>query len=214
MATERIAVSEVEAVIRQLRDVIGARVVSDNAGVIQEIHVLSQGEKSPKQLVRDVESALQARLGITLDHKKVSVAQVQGPHRPEAPVASPRLQFSDVSLSLTGQTAEATVRVRLQDSIYEGTAQGSSSAAGQVKVVAAATLKAIQSCLPSHQMMMVEDAVVTPVGGHQVVTVVVTLGGSRADEVLCGSCLVRQDTVKAAVFATMDAVNRRLRFGE
>ena len=58
MATERIAVSEVEAVIRQLRDVIGARVVADNAGVIQEIHVLSQGEKSPKQLVRDVESAL------------------------------------------------------------------------------------------------------------------------------------------------------------
>jgi hypothetical protein len=214
MATERIAVSEVEAVIRQLRDVIGARVVADNAGVIQEIHVLSQGEKSPKQLVRDVESALQARLGITLDHKKVSVAQVQGPHRPAPEAASPRLQFSDVSISLAGQTAEATVHIRLQDGVYEGSAQGSSSTAGQVKTVAAATLKAIQACLPANQMMMVEDAVVTTVGGHQVVTVVVTLGGSRSDEVLCGSSLVRQDTVKAAVFATLDAVNRRLKFGE
>ncbi len=214
MATERIAVSEVEAVIRQLKDVIGARVVSDNSGVIQEIHVLSQGDRSPKQLVRDVESALQARLGITLDHKKVSVAQVQGPQRSVEQPGAPRVQFSDVSISLTGQTAEATVHIILQDSTYEGTAQGSSSAAGQVKVVAAATLKAIQACLPSHRTLMVEDAVVTQVGGHQVVTVVVILAGSRADEVLCGSCLVRQDPVKAAVFATMDAVNRRLRFAE
>jgi len=211
MATERIAVSEVESVIRQLRDVIGARVVSDPSGMIQEIHVLSQGDRTPKQLVRDVESALQARLGLSLDHKKVSIAQVQGSGR-EHDVAPPRLQFSDVSIALTGQSAEATVRVRLEDEVYEGTSAGSSSVGGQVKVVATAALKAIESCMPGSQVMMVEDAAVHTVGGQQIVTVVVTLGGSRTDEVLCGSCLVRQDLVKAAVFATMDAVNRRLRF--
>jgi hypothetical protein len=58
--------------------------------------------------------------------------------------------------------------------------------------------------------MLIEDAVTTAVGGHQVLTVVVAMGGNRYDEVLCGSCLVRQDILKATVFATLDAVNRRV----
>lgn len=209
MATERITTSEVESVIRQLKDVLGARVVTDASGVIQEIHVLSQGDRAPKQVVRDIESALQARLGITLDHKKVSVAQVQGA-KPAESVPERRLQFADVSMALTGQTAEATVRLKKDDQVYTGSARGASTASGQIKAVAAAALNAVQSYLPTPTMMTIEDAVVSQVGGFQVITVVVTISGDRTDEVLCGSCVVRQDPVKAAVFATMDAINRRV----
>jgi len=208
MATERVTVSEVESVIRQLRDILGARVVSDSAGVIQEIHVLSSGDRSPKQVVRDIESALQARLGISFDHKKVSVAQVQGDRT--SAVQGRRVQFANVSISLSGQSAEATVMVRDDGADYVGSSSGSSSTAGLLKVVAAATLQAVQGCEPGMPALMVEDAVSCTVGGYQVVTVVVTLNGSRQDEVLCGACIVKQDLMKAAVFATLDAVNRRL----
>lgn len=206
MASERLTVTEVETVIRQLRDVIGARVVSDSAGVIQEIHVLTHSDRTPKQVVRDVESALQARLGISFDHKKVSVAQVQGP-RPEI-VSRP--EFYDLSLSLTGQTARTTVQIRKDDNVFSGTASGSSSVSGQIKAVATATINAVEACAPATSSMLVEDALLFTLGGQQVVAVLVTLAGDRQDEVLCGSCVVRQDVVKAAVFATLDAVNRRL----
>ncbi len=207
MATERLSVSQVEAVIRQLRDVIGARVVSDPAGVIQEIHVLTESQRAPKQIVRDVESALQARLGISLDHKKVSVAQVHSA-RPAGAVT--RLEFVDVSISLSGATAQASVRVRRDDATFAGTAEGSSTTAGQIKSVAAATLHAVESSMPDAPSLLVEDAGVHSFGAHQVLTVVVTLVGARSDDVLCGSCVVKQDPVKAAVFAALDAVNRRI----
>lgn len=206
MATERVTVSEVESVIRQLRDVIGVRVVSDPGGVIQEIHVLTHAERVPKQVVRDVESALQARLGITLDHKKVSVAQVQSGQ--QAPAT--RIHFNDVSISLTGQSVEATVRLSREGAIYTGQATGSSSTGGQIKTVASAALKALTESMSAPQVMLIEDAAICTVGGHQVVTVVVTIGGDRSDEVVCGSCVVRQDIVKAGVFATLDAMNRRI----
>lgn len=208
MATERIAVSEVESVIRQLRDVLGARVVSDSStGMIQEIHILSGGARPPKQLVRDVESALQARLGIALDHKKVSIAQVQETGTRET---TSRIQFADVSIALSGQSSEAKVRLTRDADEFTGLATGAANTAGQIRVVADATLKAVQGLLPNQPIMLIEDAVTTAVGGHQVLTVVVAMGGNRYDEVLCGSCLVRQDILKATVFATLDAVNRRV----
>lgn len=207
MATERVAVSEIESIIRQLRNVIGARVVNDASGMIQEIHILSDGTRPPKQVVRDVESALQARLGIALDHKKVSVAQVQSVGGQEA---SARIQFANVSIAISGQTAEASVQLTRDEAVYNGTAEGSSSTAGQARAVATATAKALQGCLNFQPIMLVEDAAVQTVGGHQVVTVVMTLSGNRSDEVLCGSCVVRQDLLKSTVFATLDAVNRRL----
>lgn len=208
MATERIAVSEVESVIRQLRDVLGARVVSDSStGMIQEIHILSGGARPPKQLVRDVESALQARLGIALDHKKVSIAQVQETGTRET---TARIQFADVSIALSGQSSEAKVRLTRDADEFTGLAMGAANTAGQIRVVADATLKAVQGLLPNQPIMLIEDAVTTVVGGHQVLTVVVAMGGNRYDEVLCGSSLVRQDILKATVFATLDAVNRRV----
>ncbi|MCC6484239.1 MAG: hypothetical protein IT209_05265 [Armatimonadetes bacterium] len=207
MATERLSVSQVEAVIRQLRDVIGVRVVSDPAGVIQEIHVLTQSQRAPKQVVRDVESALQARLGITLDHKKVSVAQVQSGH---APAETSRMEFVDVSVSLTGTTAEAVVRVKRDGSTYSGSCTGSSTTAGQIKSVASATLSAVASAVPDSPTLLVEDVCLHGVGEHQVLTVLATWIGNRTDEVLCGSCIVKQDPIKTAVFAALDAVNRRI----
>lgn len=162
MATERIAVSEVESVIRQLRDVLGARVVSDSStGMIQEIHILSGGARPPKQLVRDVESALQARLGIALDHKKVSIAQVQETGTRET---TARIQFADVSIALSGQSSEAKVRLTRDADEFTGLAAGAANTAGQIRVVADATLKAVQGLLPNQPIMLIEDAVTTAVG--------------------------------------------------
>src|SRR5881296_2922362 len=44
-------------------------------GEISEIHVLAQTDIPPKQVVRNIESALMAQLGVRIDHRKISVAQ-------------------------------------------------------------------------------------------------------------------------------------------
>ena len=48
--------------------------VTTPLGEVSEIHVLAQAGLSPKQVVRNVESALLAHLGVKIDHRKISVA--------------------------------------------------------------------------------------------------------------------------------------------
>src|SRR5919199_1193046 len=63
-----------EELLLTLPGVIAARVIPGPGGAITEVHLLTTMEVSPKQTVRNVESALLAHLGIRVDHRKISVA--------------------------------------------------------------------------------------------------------------------------------------------
>lgn len=68
-------VKRAENLLTSLQGVLSARVVVSPIGEVTEIHVLAQSGISPKQIVRNVESALLAHLGLKVDHRKISVAQ-------------------------------------------------------------------------------------------------------------------------------------------
>jgi hypothetical protein len=63
-----------EELLSTLQDVVSARIVADAHGGIDSIHVLVMGTTTPKQVVRNIESALMAQLGMRVDHRKISVA--------------------------------------------------------------------------------------------------------------------------------------------
>ena len=69
--------AEVERLLRSLAGIVSAKVVSDTLGRVGEIHVLASDRLHPKQVVRNVESALSAGLGIVIDRRVVSVAQIR-----------------------------------------------------------------------------------------------------------------------------------------
>lgn len=64
-----------EALLRSLKGVVSVRIVARPGGGVEEIHMLTTHEVSPKLTVRNVESALMAHFGVQIDHRKVSVAQ-------------------------------------------------------------------------------------------------------------------------------------------
>lgn len=68
---------DAEQLIGALAGVVSAHIVTDGAGRMLEIHVLAAPELHPKQVVRNVESALSAGLGIQVDRRIVSVAQIR-----------------------------------------------------------------------------------------------------------------------------------------
>lgn len=208
MAVERqLSSAEIEAVIRHLRGVISSRVVQSSAGEVEEIHVLTEGTRVPKQVVRDIESALMAELGLEIDHKKVSVAQVQGPGEK---FQQARLKFSQVSLSLNGSSAEATVRLVKDEDIFSGVADGQSSSHGQMRIIANATLRAVEDSGANEGSMVIEDIQTVNMSGHNVVIILISMTTDRGEEYLSGSAVVKQDLWKAMVNASLDAVNRRL----
>jgi hypothetical protein len=67
-------IQRAEELLATLPGVISARIVAGANGAVEEIHILTSDEISPKQTVRNVESALIAHLGMRVSHKKISVA--------------------------------------------------------------------------------------------------------------------------------------------
>jgi len=63
-----------EELIATLPSVVSVRIVPTDSGGVSAIHLLTTGETAAKQMVRNVESALMAHLGMRVDHRKVSVA--------------------------------------------------------------------------------------------------------------------------------------------
>lgn len=80
-------IKRAEELLATLPGVIAARIIAGDSGDgdscdVEEIHVLTTVEVTPKQTVRNIESALIAHLGMRVDHRKISVATSQDPRRP------------------------------------------------------------------------------------------------------------------------------------
>lgn len=210
-----VSAEQIEDVVRQLKDVVSARAVLDPLGRVEELHVLVSPRRAPKQVARDIESGLHAHLGVDIDYKKISIAQVQSRSALNGTGGLPeraRLRFSDVSLTVSGARAEACVNLKKDDAVHTGTAVGHASNHNQLRLIAAAALRAVENCGAEDGSMVVEDlSAQVPLAGRTAVMVLVSaIGSSKGEELLTGSALVRQDIWKAVVNATLDAVNRRI----
>ncbi|TPW11102.1 MAG: hypothetical protein FD129_1750, partial [bacterium] len=67
-------VERAESLILSLRDVTGVDIAASGDDIL-EINILASGDRPPKQIARDVRSALRAELRLEVDHRKISVAQ-------------------------------------------------------------------------------------------------------------------------------------------
>lgn len=92
---------EMEALIRSIGGVQGCRVVRDRRGGVSEVHVVSAGARPPKMLVRDIQSLLLVRFGVSIPYQKVSVVAL----RPSAGSRTPRAG-DESPAGLTGAEGE------------------------------------------------------------------------------------------------------------
>src|SRR3569832_780703 len=79
IAGSLLPIDRAEELLQTLPGVLNVRIVSGPTGEVSEVHILTTTEVSPKQTVRNVESALLAHLGMRVSHKKISVATSEGP---------------------------------------------------------------------------------------------------------------------------------------
>ena len=207
-----VSAEQIEDVVRQLKDVVSARAVLDPIGRIAELHALVNPRRAPKQVARDIESGLKAHLDVDLDYRKISIAQIQNRSVFAGSAERRRLRFSDVSLTVSGTKAEACVHLTLDDKTQTGLAAGHASTHNQLRLIASATLRAVEDSGTEDGSMVIEDVSghISLAGRQAVVVLVSALATGKGEELLTGSALVRQDIWKAVVNATLDAVNRRL----
>ncbi|MEK7836362.1 MAG: hypothetical protein AAB328_00125, partial [candidate division NC10 bacterium] len=199
-----------------LSGVLSARIVATQAGGIEEIHVLTTPEVQAKQMVRNVESALMAQLGMKVDHRKISVAQtaemkpIQALEREAvAEAASKRkLVFADLVVE-SPRPRRVTVKVVLKyDGVeLEGIEEGVDEARSRVQLAARAAVKAMERELEEAGLVL-EGVRVVDAFDRQIVLAGLHGVGGRVSQFLVGTCEVKQSAEQAAVLAVLDATNR------
>lgn len=208
----------VERELRRIPEVRAARIVADLQGLPVEVHVLATPGKHAKQLVRDIQSVAIASQGLEIDHRIVSVVQLEDvvPVMPagDADAADPgatRPTLDGVVVERRELRCAATVRLRSGEELVSGHAEGSVAAAAARRVVADATLAALAELGPAASCASVEAASIVRVGERDVAVAVLTVVVPPYEEIVTGSAPVRTAGADEAVArAVLDACNRRL----
>jgi hypothetical protein len=223
--------NEVERLICSLAGVISARVVANPMGRLDEIHVLASPMLNPKQVVRNVESALSAGLGIVVDRRIVSVAQIRldalEPFEAEEPVgtepvagpaptataapeaeAPPRLVYVgyDARHDANAET-HCRVTIRRDRETFSGSGSGASTPQGRALAGARAVFAALAAARPGDDLGL-EGATVIEAHGNSFVLVAAHVLTGRATQELTGVAPVRRSPEEAAILAALQATNR------
>jgi len=205
---------ELEDELCRLPGVLAVRVVGDRTGRPVEVHVLADQSKAAKQTVRDVRAVAQTMFGIELDHRIVSVAQLDGNAEVVGEAGGappvPRARVGRVHFEAEGVRAEVRVVLVEGDTERSGFSTGSVAAVARPQLVASATLDAIRQADAAAEAVHVVSADITRVGPTRVAVVTVVYVEPPVELFVSGSAVVRQDRDEAVARAVLDATNRRL----
>jgi hypothetical protein len=206
-----------ENLLTSLEGVLSARVVTTPLGEVSEVHVLAQAGIPAKQLVRNIESALLAQLGLRVDHRKISIAQTADVKPIETlerhAVRERSLQRTVLFEGLSMQPGRRPARSLVQVSLaFSGRTEGAEEEAsdtmrGRVEAAAKATVSVLDRMLARGSMLL-EGARVIQALDREVVFAAVQAINGRDAVLLTGTAEVRQSPERAAVLAVLDATNR------
>jgi hypothetical protein len=210
-------VRRAENLLTSLEGVLSARVVTTPLGEVSEIHVLAQAGLQPKQLVRNIESALLAQLGLKVDHRKISIAQTadvkpidvveKGAVRERAMRRA--ALFESLFVAPGKRPHRVNITVSLSFGGKTGTAEEETSDTPRPRpcCAARAAISVLDQLLSDHSVAL-EGAKIAEAFDREFVLVAVQGLGGREAVLLIGTAEIKESAERAAVFAVLDATNR------
>ena len=222
-----------ESELRKIAGVKNARIMGTEAP--EEIHIVASATRSPKQLVRDVQSLAAAAYGLPIDHRIVSVVQLEDTEPPappttiklDPPVAEQpepvaaavsahhqerRPVLDRVVLGTRGTSGWVEVGLRWPDGTEtDGSGTAGASRETRARGAAKALVKALEPVLRERGVELELDQVLIHrmESADSVFVRATFFEGSNVIPVV-GSAIVHDDVASAAVRALLHAVNRKL----
>ncbi|MFN2595097.1 MAG: hypothetical protein ABR579_09450 [Actinomycetota bacterium] len=222
--------------LRRVPGVRSARVVGGDAP--SEIHIVATRERSPKQVVRDVQSLASAGFGIAIDHRIVSVVQLEDEvssislDEPSAPPPPPEPTLHDIPTAApatdTGRSSRPLVesvivankhdgpwvRVTLSwpsGEITEGAVVAGATREIRARAAAFAACRALEEPLRAGGASIdIEQVIIHRLGSSDAILVRASFTERHGITPVVGSALIYDDAATAAVHALLHAVNRKL----
>jgi hypothetical protein len=211
--------SRIERLLSALAGVVSARAVADHNGRVVEIHILSSHDLHPKQMVRNVESALSAGLGLVVDRRVISVAQLRpdagpittGPFGvPDAEAPEPRTRQILVGFDTSCSApldASCTVTLQWNSHSVVGTGSGPNTPQGRAEAAARALFDAL-AFTEEQARLGLEGATLIESNGKTYVLIAAQALSGRSTRLLTGIAAVQRSPEEAAILAGLQATNR------
>jgi hypothetical protein len=203
---------ELEETIRLLPFVYEVRVQLADGDVggnmnwsVEKVHVLIAPGRSPKKVVRDIETMLMLKFNMRIDYRKISL--VQGRPEDVRPFMRPRLRFAAADLRSTTAGHRVQVSLTGESRTYLGVAEGAPDADACMLAVQA-TVDALQA-LFTDTTITLEALETVRLGDRHAMLALMKVIVNGTSEQLLGSCFQQGEPLSAAVRATLDALNRR-----
>jgi hypothetical protein len=210
-------VKRAENLLASLQGILSARVVVSPSGEVEEIHVLTHAGTAPKQVVRNVESALLAQLGLKVDHRKISVAQTaevkplealeRAAVRDAALKRAIIFQRVDVRPSRASRVSVA-VSLLVDGEEVAGEVDCADTAKARVQGAARAAVAALDRVLPQGTIELDGCKLVQAFDMEFAFAVVHVVEGRGEPRMLTGTCEVQDSPERAAALSVLDATNR------
>ena len=210
-------VRRAENLLTSLEGILSARVVTTPLGEVSEVHVLAQAGLQPKQLVRNIESALLAQLGLKVDHRKISIAQTADVKPIEAlerdavrdRVLQRALLFENLAVAPSRRAHRIMITVTLSYRGQTETAEEESSDTPRSRVEGAAKAAVtVLDRLLTESSIALEGAKIVEGFDREFAFVAVQGLGGRETILMTGPSEIKESAERAAVFAVLDATNR------
>ena len=224
-------IKRAEDLILTLPGVVSAKIIESDTGAVEQIHVLTTAELTPKQVVRNIESALMAHLAMRIDHRKISVAITSEPKARPTPAhptprsqfvmgerptpeggmkrSARRLYFEDVEVrGSRSKGVSCRVTLRKGETSYIGEASGIEGDRSRLDLAARAAVFAIGQAEGREGQLAVEGVKVMEAFEREYVFVGVTVRSGRESQLLVGNCEIRGSAETASALAVLAATNR------
>jgi hypothetical protein len=195
-----------EILLKQLPGVLNAEITNNDEGQLTEIHVLATSDRLPKQIVRDVQSALMAEYKAKVDYRIISVAQIDFSsvnHR------DPRIKLNSLNLVLGEQECQANVTLTYLDQTVSGTGCSDCSRTGRYTAIAQAAVGALNAMLPKNRQLSINELQIEALNHRSIILVELVFGQQPGSEVLVGCCNDHDDGGISVIKAVLSAINRR-----
>lgn len=204
--------AQMEQYIQKVQSVIGCKVVLSPREEIEEIHIVSDLQRSPKQILRDIEAILISEFDTPIDYKKVSIAQIKGNTIKNE--QDPRLKLKTLSYNNHDTNVDLKIVLEKQGEFFECTISGIKTQSNVKRLVGKAVLRAVEEYLGISDVLVFEDSKSMSLTNAEVIVVSITSVYGGHEEVYTGSAKVTSDSKEALARATLDAINRHIVFVE
>lgn len=195
---------EIEDLIVNLKGVLNCRITEDEDKAIREIHIVADESRGAKQISRDVQSVFAAALGVSLDYKKISIAQIKGKLKEQA---AQKLRIKNFERNVTRTRCNVRIVLEKDGEEFTGETTGIANFQMCLRKTAEAALLAVESFLGEEGILAIDDIKVVNLSNTQVIAVSVTAFTEERGIEFCGCASVADDKYDAAVRAVLNAIN-------